>query len=211
LGRRFYGAIDGAVSTNIGVTEPGPLGTSLQLTDAGTGTAGHGFNWTSPTTASEGMINTNQTITNTTTPSVPWINEIHYDNNGTDANEGIEIVGPVGLDLDNYCVQPYNGNGGGPTGSEISLRGETFTDEGDGFGSIWIPIRGLQNGAPDGIAFYRKDNVAMSFCSGKIIALRCALKILLQSVFYFRSCLKLVQNDYGQIIDYQYFTNLSTP
>lgn len=161
------GIIDGAMSIDIGVTEPGPLGTSLQLTDTGTGTAGHGFNWTSPTTASAGMINTNQTITNTTTPSVPWINEIHYDNDGTDDDEGIEIVGPAGLDLGNYCVQAYNGNGGGPTGGEIPLRGEIIPDEGDGFGSIWIPIRGLQNGAPDGVAFYRKDNVTANFCSGR--------------------------------------------
>ncbi len=163
------GAIDGAMSVDIIVDEqPAPAdGNSLQLTDGGTGAPGHGFFWTDPSAHSRGMINSGQTITNTTTPSTPWINEIHYDDSGADANEGIEIAGPAGLDLSNYCIQPYNGNGGGPAGSEISLRGSTIPDEGNGFGAIWIPINSLQNGAPDGIAFYRKDNVAMNFCAGR--------------------------------------------
>ncbi len=28
-----------------------------------------------------------------------FINEIHYDNSGTDTNEGVEIAGPAGTDL----------------------------------------------------------------------------------------------------------------
>jgi len=172
------GPIDGAMSTDIIVDEqPAPAdGNSLQLTDAGTGAAGHGFTWTDPTTASMGMINVNQTITNTTTPNLPWINEIHYDDAGGDTDEGIEIAGAAGLDLSNYCVQPYNGNGGGPTGREINLRDflrsqglpTTIPNEGgSGYGAVFIPITALQNGAPDGIAFYRKDNVAVSFCTGR--------------------------------------------
>lgn len=170
------GAIDGAMSTDIGVRETNSttVGTSLQLTDTGTGTAGHGFMWTTSSTSSSGMLNVGQTIGNTTTPST-WINEIHYDNDGGDVNEGIEIAGPAGLDLSNYCVQPYNGNGGAPDGRETNLAtflmGEglptTIPDEGNGFGAVFIDIAGLQNGAPDGVAFYRKDNVAASFCSSR--------------------------------------------
>jgi len=28
-----------------------------------------------------------------------FINEIHYDNEGTEANEGVEVAGPAGTDL----------------------------------------------------------------------------------------------------------------
>lgn len=163
------GPLVGRTSIDIGVDQqPGsPVGTSLQLTDGGTGTAGHGFNWTDPTTSSYNMINTGQTIGNTTTPNTPWINEIHYDNAGTDADEGVEIAGPAGLDLSSYCLRPYNGNGGGTSGSEESLRGLTIPNQGNGYGTIFIPISGLQNDGPDAIAFYRKDNVAVSFCQGR--------------------------------------------
>ena len=40
------------------------------------------------------------------------INEIHYDNVGTDANEAIEVEGPAGTDLSGYKLVLYNGNGG---------------------------------------------------------------------------------------------------
>ena len=40
------------------------------------------------------------------------INEIHYDNLGTDAGEAIEIEGPAGANLAGFSVVLYNGNGG---------------------------------------------------------------------------------------------------
>ena len=33
-----------------------------------------------------------------------FINEIHYDNTGTDAGEFIEIAGPAGTDLSGYSI-----------------------------------------------------------------------------------------------------------
>ena len=33
-----------------------------------------------------------------------FINEIHYDNTGTDANEAIEIAGPAGTDLTGWSI-----------------------------------------------------------------------------------------------------------
>ncbi len=84
--------------------------------------------------------------------SAQWINEIHYDNSGGDVNEGIEIAGPAGTDLSCYQLIPYNGSNGAAY-SVTALSG-TISDEGCGYGAIWFPITGLQNGAPDGIALY---------------------------------------------------------
>ena len=41
-----------------------------------------------------------------------FINEIHYDNVGTDAGEAIEIAGPAGTDLTGWSVVLYNGSNG---------------------------------------------------------------------------------------------------
>ncbi|MEZ5000823.1 MAG: hypothetical protein R2727_09375 [Bacteroidales bacterium] len=38
-----------------------------------------------------------------------FINEIHYDNDGTDVDEGIEIAGPAGTDLTGWKLVLYNG------------------------------------------------------------------------------------------------------
>ena len=45
-----------------------------------------------------------------TSPTV-FINEIHYDNTGTDAGEFIEIAGPAGTNLSDYSIVLYNGTG----------------------------------------------------------------------------------------------------
>ena len=45
-------------------------------------------------------------------PIVIWINEIHYDNNGADVNEFVEVAGTAGLNLSDYQIILYNGNGG---------------------------------------------------------------------------------------------------
>jgi hypothetical protein len=42
-----------------------------------------------------------------------FINEIHYENVGSDNNEGVEIVGPAGTNLGSYMISAYNGAGGG--------------------------------------------------------------------------------------------------
>lgn len=82
----------------------------------------------------------------------PWINEIHYDNSGGDVNEGVEIAGPAGLNLACFDIIAYNGSGGASYNT-VTLSG-TIPDEGCGYGAIWFPIAGLQNGAPDGIVLY---------------------------------------------------------
>src|SRR5690606_35209169 len=41
-----------------------------------------------------------------------WVNEIHYDNSGADADEGVEIAGTAGTDLAGWRLVFYNGSGG---------------------------------------------------------------------------------------------------
>lgn len=94
----------------------------------------------------------------------PWINEIHYDNAGADLNEGIEVAGAAGTDLACYELIAYNGSGGASY-STLTLSG-IIPDEGCGFGAIWFPISGLQNGAPDGIALHNTcTNTLVEFLS----------------------------------------------
>ncbi len=38
-----------------------------------------------------------------------FINEIHYDNTGTDTGEFVEIAGPAGTDLSGWRLVFYNG------------------------------------------------------------------------------------------------------
>ncbi|MFK7785705.1 MAG: hypothetical protein AB8B56_11345 [Crocinitomicaceae bacterium] len=90
----------------------------------------------------------------------PWINEIHYDNTSGDSNEGVEIAGPAGTNLACYQVIPYNGSNG--ASYNITTLSGTIPDEGCGYGAIWFPISGLQNGAPDGVAL-------VNTCLGTVI------------------------------------------
>lgn len=81
-----------------------------------------------------------------------FINEIHYDNAGTDENEAIEIAGPAGTNLAAYSLVAYNGNNGGEYNT-LTLSG-TIPDQDNGYGTLFFAFLGLQNGAPDGIALY---------------------------------------------------------
>jgi endonuclease I len=93
-----------------------------------------------------------------------FINEIHYDNVGADANEGIEIVGPAGTDLTGWQVIPYNG-GGGATYSPISTLSGAIPPTCGGYGVVSVPITGLQNGAPDGLALVTNTGQVIQFLS----------------------------------------------
>ena len=42
----------------------------------------------------------------------PFFNEIHYDNDGSDIGEALEIAGPVDIDLDSWRIILYNGSNG---------------------------------------------------------------------------------------------------
>jgi len=91
-----------------------------------------------------------------------WVNEFHYDNTGTDANEFVEIVieNPGTYLLSDFRVDLYNFTGGvtydnktldlfivGSTSGNFTLYSYTY------------PANGIQNGAQDGIALSYQGTV----------------------------------------------------
>ena len=88
-----------------------------------------------------------------------FINEIHYDNAGTDAGEAIEVAGPAGTNLTGWSLILYNGTGGASYDTK-ALSG-TIPDQQSGFGtlSFTYPVNGIQNGSPDGIALVNGTTV----------------------------------------------------
>lgn len=86
-----------------------------------------------------------------------WINEIHYDNTGTDVDEFIEVVieNPSSYLLSDFSVTLYNG---GDSTSYKKTTLNAFT-QGSSYGNFTIfyynytaNSSSIQNGAPDGMA-----------------------------------------------------------
>jgi DNA/RNA endonuclease G (NUC1) len=107
-------------------------------------------------------------VTAVTQPPVTdfHINEIHYDNSGTDAGESVEIEGPAGASVAGFSIVLYNGNGGIPYGTPQLLAGNlpaSCTDR--GVAVVTYPQDGLQNGAPDGIALVNASGQILDFIS----------------------------------------------
>jgi hypothetical protein len=101
-----------------------------------------------------------------------FINEIHYDNTGTDTGEAIEIAGPAGANLSGWSLVLYNGNGGNLYNT-TTLSG-TIPDLGSGVGVLVFnySTNGIQNGSPDGVALVNSVNTVIQFLSyeGSFIA-----------------------------------------
>jgi len=97
--------------------------------------------------------------------STIFINEIHYDNTGTDAGESVEVGGPAGTDLTGWSLVLYNGNGGASYNT-TNLSG-SIPDLGGGFGVAVInyPSNGIQNGSPDGLALVDAGSNVVQFLS----------------------------------------------
>lgn len=165
--------VDGNLVTLTATNLPG--GASFPETN-GTPIATGNFTWTPMSTgvfsvlfnAADTNGNVSETVeitvTDSSTPSgTPWINEIHYDNSGTDVGEFVEVAGPAGTDLTGYSLVPYNGNGGTEY-SSTPITG-TIADEGCGYGALSFEISGLQNGDPDGVALVDGSSTLIQFLS----------------------------------------------
>jgi predicted extracellular nuclease len=94
-----------------------------------------------------------------------FINEIHYDNSGTDSGEAIEIAGPAGIDLTGWSLVLYNGSGGASYNT-TTLSG-VIPNQQDGFGTLFFsyPTNGIQNGSPDGVALVDASSIVVQFLS----------------------------------------------
>ena len=96
--------------------------------------------------------------------STIFVNELHYDNAGTDSGELIEVAGPAGTDLSGWSLVLYNGSNGSAYNTR-ELSG-TIPDQSGGYGTVDFPIAGLQNGSPDGVALVNGTQVeTQSFTS----------------------------------------------
>ena len=102
-----------------------------------------------------------------------FINEIHYDNTGTDAGEAIEVAGPAGTNLTGWSIVLYNQTGGATYDTD-SLTGTIPDQGGSGFGAVSISyaVNGIQNGPSDGIALVNAASVVVQFLSyeGTLVA-----------------------------------------
>lgn len=83
-----------------------------------------------------------------------FINEIHYDNIGSDVGEAVEVAGPSGTDLSGWSIVLYNGNATQLNEYDTIALSGFIPDLGDGFGTVSVDATGIQNGAPDGIVLF---------------------------------------------------------
>jgi len=151
------GPATGMVSKDIGISQASssPVGSSLQL--IGKGTVYSDFTWAALDNTF-GDINTGQKF-----GDLVFINEIHYDNAGTDVGEAIEVAGWAGTDLTDWRIEFYNGSGGALYGT-ISLTG-IIPDQMDGYGTMYFSYNGIQNGSPDGLALVDATGKVIQFLS----------------------------------------------
>ncbi len=161
------GPANGLSSEDIGISENGSTPTDFSLQLTGTGLTFEDFTWIAAV-STFGQVNTDQTFGEGPTPpeptaSVLFINEIHYDNTGGDQNEGIEVAGTAGLDLNGWSIVFYNGSGGSSYNT-VSLNG-ILSDQQNGFGATFFSISGIQNGSPDGVALVNPMDSVIQFLS----------------------------------------------
>ena len=92
--------------------------------------------------------------------------EVHYDNEGADVGEGVEVAGPPGAPLAGWSLALYNGSDG-HVYQTVPLSGSLSAG-----GVAWTPIDGLQNGSPDGVALVAPDGEVRQFLSyeGTLVA-----------------------------------------
>ena len=94
-----------------------------------------------------------------------WVNEIHYDNDGGDTGEFVEVVieNPSAYALSDFSVVFYNGNGGTSYESE-TLDAFTVGSASGDYTVYSTQVAGIQNGAPDGLALVH-DGTVLQFLS----------------------------------------------
>lgn len=119
-------------------------------------------------TSSQWRIDNVSIIEDASTPPGPitelpnaWINEIHYDNDGIDVNEMIEIVVERAdtLTLSDFTITLYNGGDGAPYNTRTLDFFTVGDTEGDyTFYYLIYPPNGIQNG-PDAISLDWKGTV----------------------------------------------------
>ena len=91
--------------------------------------------------------------------------EIHYDNDGADINEAIEIEGPAGGDLTGWKVVLYNQTGGAQYDTKVLTATIPNMCNGRGVVVVNYPSNGIQNGPADGFALVNSGGQVVQFLS----------------------------------------------
>ncbi|MGA9581018.1 MAG: cadherin domain-containing protein [Allosphingosinicella sp.] len=121
------------------------------------------------TLADGGATGTIQNDDASVAPGAAFINEIHYDNAGTDAGEAIEIAAPAGTNLAGWSIVLYSVSTGATTGTVYNTRvlSGIVPDQDDGYGTLAFtyPSNGIQNGAQDGLALVDPNGNVVQFLS----------------------------------------------
>lgn len=91
--------------------------------------------------------------------------EIHYDNDGTDINEAIEIEGPAGGDLTGWKVVLYNQTGGVVYDTKVLNVVIPASCGTRGVVVVTYPSNGIQNGPADGFALVDGAGTLVQFLS----------------------------------------------
>lgn len=97
----------------------------------------------------------------------PWINEIHYDNTGSDTNEGVEFAGLAGTFWGNgtlgynWYIEFYNTTG---TYTSYSTISGSIPNQQNGYGTTWLAKSGMVDG-PGGVALVYKTGQVFQFLS----------------------------------------------
>ena len=79
----------------------------------------------------------------------PWINELHYENDGPDVGEFVEVAGPAGLDLSGWQLVGYRDVG---TIYDTIVLSGVIPDQEGGRGCLSFDFPAMQNGPADGVA-----------------------------------------------------------
>jgi len=91
-------------------------------------------------------------------PTTPFLSEIHYDNDGVDTGEFVEVQLPAGTSSAGLSVVLYNGGTGAPYDTD-AVPAATAPADAPAAVVVGYPANGLQNGAPDGVALVRGTEV----------------------------------------------------
>jgi DNA/RNA endonuclease G (NUC1) len=91
--------------------------------------------------------------------------EIHYDNDGTDTGEAIEIEGPAGGNLTGWQVVLYNQTGGVVYDTKVLTATIPNSCSGRGVVVVSYPTNGIQNGPADGFALINSGGQVVEFLS----------------------------------------------
>lgn len=141
--------------------------TLLVLAVAGLGTAACDTAPTEPDSGSEDLTTATEAVDEVTASSGLRFAELHYDNDGTDTGEAIELQGPAGDDLTDWRIVLYNGSNG-EIYDDRSLSGtlDASCEGGDeGVAAFDYPTNGIQNGSPDGMALVDPSGAVVEFLS----------------------------------------------